>query len=94
MSVVFEATIKVNIDKKNWHIELRDTVDDRMVKCLTFELFEEKLEELGQDYGGNIDEVRWMKDEDVSPHMMDELRMKMAEAKARIEESTGEAIET
>ncbi len=79
MGVVFEATIKVDEENKNWYIELRDTVDDRVENCMNFEVFKVKMEELGQDYGGNIDEVKWSKDENVSPHMMDELRMKMAE---------------
>jgi hypothetical protein len=91
MAIIFEATIKVD-DNKNWYIELVDTVDSRVEKCVSIEEFESKMEELGEDYGGNIDEVRWSKDEDVAPHIMDEIRMKMAEAKAKIEEKTGEEL--
>lgn len=86
MSVVFQATIKVDQEKRTWYIELKDMVDNRVEKCLTFEIFEEKMQELGEDYGGNIDEVKWLKDEDVSPYMMDEVRMKMHEAKTKLED--------
>lgn len=91
MAVIFEATIKVD-ETKNWYIELVDTVDGRVQKCLNMEEFESKMDEFGQDYGGNVDEVKWLKDEDVSPQMMDEVRMKMAEAKAKIEDQTGEPL--
>ncbi len=91
MAVIFEATIKVD-DNQSWYIELIDTVDSRVEKCVSIEEFEQKMQELGQDYGGNIDEVKWSKDEDVAPHIMDEIRMKMAQAKAKIEEQTGEEL--
>jgi len=91
MAVVFEATIRVD-ETENWYIELKDTVDGRIVHCLNVEELEKKVEELGADYGGHVDEVRWIKDEDVLPHIMDDVRMKMAEARAKIEEDTGEAL--
>ena len=91
MAVVFEATILVDADEK-WYIELKDTVDGRIVHCQDIEDLEKKVEELGADYGGHVDEVRWMKADDVLPHIMDEIRVQMAEARAKIEEDSGEAL--
>ncbi|MDQ7044231.1 MAG: hypothetical protein Q9M34_11975 [Sulfurimonas sp.] len=91
MAVVFEARIKVD-NPNSWYIELKDTLDQRVVRCRDMEEFELKMEELGQDYGGHIDEVKWLKDDNVGPHVMDEIRMKMAETKAKIEEETGESV--
>jgi len=84
MAVVFEARVKRAVNN-TWYIELIDTVDNRLEMCKNIEVFEEKIELLGQDYGGNIDEVRWLKDDDVSPQMMDDLRMQMAKIKAEVE---------
>jgi len=92
MAVVFEATIKMD-DTDNWYIELKDTVDGRVESCLDIEELEKKVEEFGQDYGGHIDEVKWLKDDDILPPVMDDVRLKMAEQKAKIEEKTGESIE-
>ena len=92
MAVVFEATIKMD-DTDNWYIELKDTVDGRVESCLSVEELEKKVEEFGQDYGGHIDEVKWLKDDDVLPHIMDDVRIKMAEQRTKIEEQTGESIE-
>ncbi len=92
MAVVFEATIKMD-DTDNWYIELKDTVDGLVESCSSVEELEKKVEEFGQDYGGHIDEVKWLKDDDVLPHILDEVRIKMAEQRAKIEEQTGESIE-
>ena len=92
MAVVFEATIKMD-DTDNWYIELKDTVDGRVESCLSIEELEKKVEEFGQDYGGHVDEVRWLKDDDILPPVMDDVRLKMAEQRTKIEELTGETIE-
>ena len=92
MAVIFEATIKMD-DTENWYIELKDTVDGRVESCLTIEELEKKVEEFGQDYGGHVDEVRWLKDDDILPPVMDDVRLKMAEQRTKIEELTGETIE-
>ena len=91
MAVVFQATIKMNSNLE-WYIELKDTVDGRVEECQDVEEFAKKVEELGDDYGGRIDEVKWLKDENVPEQVMDELRVKMAEHRAEIEEKTGETI--
>lgn len=77
MKVIFISNIKVN-RVGNWYIELKDTVDGRIEICNDLEEFSKKIEELGGDYGGAIDEVKWVVDEDVRPDQLDEVRMGMA----------------
>ncbi len=89
--VVFEATIK-NDNAGGWFIELKDTTDGRVEVCKDLDEFEEKIELLGDDYGGHIDEVKWFKDEDLHPAFMDEVRTLMAEKRAKIEEERGDFI--
>ncbi len=84
MAVVFNAVIKVN-EELNWFIELTDTVDGRVHNCMDMNEFSQKVEDFGGDYGGNIDEVRWSKDENVSPQAMDEIRELMATQQEEIE---------
>jgi hypothetical protein len=91
MSVVFEATIKM-ADSDNWFIQLKDVMDGRVEDCKDLEEFAKKVEELGADYGGHVDEVKWLKDDDVPEIAMDDIRMKMAEQRAEIEEDIGEPI--
>ncbi len=93
MAVVFEAVIKINEDL-NWFIELTDTVDGRVHNCLDVDEFSQKVEDFGGDYGGNIDEVKWSKDDNVSPQDMDELRMLMAQQQDEIEKLKAEAGES
>ena len=89
--VIFEATIK-NDNAGGWFIELKDTTDDRVEICKDLDEFEEKIEAMGDDYGGHIDEVRWLKDDDLHPAAMDEIRALMAEKRAKIEEERGDFI--
>ncbi|PHS55567.1 MAG: hypothetical protein COB17_11435 [Sulfurimonas sp.] len=93
MAVVFESTIKMlEGSNKDWYIELRDTVDNRLEICLDLKEYSKKVEELGSDYGGNIDEVKWMKDDNVPLHIMDNLRFEMSKLQAEIEEETGKSL--
>ncbi len=92
MAVVFEATIKMD-DTDEWYIELKDTVDGRLESCLNVEELEKKIEEFGQDYGGHVDEVKWLKDDDVLPPVMDAIRLEMSKQREKIEAQTGEKIE-
>ncbi|MEA2091988.1 MAG: hypothetical protein U9O83_06455 [Campylobacterota bacterium] len=93
MSVIFEARIKVDEDL-NWFIELTDTVDGRVHNCLDIDEFSQKVEDFGGDYGGNIDEVKWSKDDNVSPQAMDEIRELMAKEQEEIEKLKAEAGES
>ncbi len=91
MSVIFTSTIKMD-EENNWYIELKDMVDERVANCRDMEEYAAKVEDFGSDYGGNIDAVNWYKDDNVPPYVMDEIRMKMAEHKAEIEEKKGEPL--
>ncbi len=91
MAVVFEAKICVDEDIK-WFIELKDIQDGRIMLCNTLEELETNIESLGEDYGGHIDEVKWLRDENVPEIIMDEIRVQMAEHREKIENERGEAI--
>jgi len=91
MAVIFTSTIKMDA-ADNWYIELKDMVDGRIAHCKDMEAFAAKVEDFGSDYGGHIDAVNWYKDDNVPPYVMDEIRMKMAEQKAEIEETNGEPL--
>jgi hypothetical protein len=95
VSVIFESTIKmVEGSKEDWFIELKDTVDDRIAICADLAEYSKKVEELGSDYGGNIDEVRWIKDDNVPLPVMDGIRFEMSKLQKEIEEETGKSIST
>jgi len=91
MAVIFEAKICVG-ENTEWFIELKDTEDGRVMLCNNLEELETNIESLGEDYGGHVDEVKWLKEENVSEIMMDELRLQMAEHREKIESERGEAI--
>jgi len=91
MSVIFTSTIKMK-DEKTWFIELKDMVDNRVELCYDMAEYAEKVEDLGSDYGGNIDSVNWYKDDNVPVHVMDIIRQEMAKQQADIEEQLGEPL--
>ena len=78
MSVIFEALVK-NSEDGGWFIELKDTTDDRMVICKDLSEFEKKIQELGDDYGGRVDEVNRISHESQSPQNEQKLRVGMME---------------
>jgi hypothetical protein len=91
MAVVFTSTIKID-DNGKWYIELKDEMDGRTEVCFDMDEFEKKIEELGADYGGHIDEVKWLKDENVPPFILDEIRSIMHERRSKLEEEMGTTI--
>ena len=91
MSVIFTSTIKMK-DHETWYIELKDMVDNRIEHCYDMLEYAEKVEDLGSDYGGNIDAVNWYKDDNVPEHVMDIIRQEMARQQADIEEQLGRSI--
>lgn len=86
MGVIFESNIKVDPDG-SWYIVLTDTVDDRTAVCRDLDEYSQKVEDFGADYGGNIDEVKWSKDDDVPPQTMDEIRLEMSRHQEDIEKA-------
>jgi hypothetical protein len=86
MSVIINSTIKTNALGR-WYIELNDTTkEDHMVICLDVNEYAVKIEEIGLEYGGDI-EVAWSSEDDVTPEQINEVRMQMnayeAEREAR-----------
>ncbi len=84
MEVIFESCIKVD-ERGEWFIELKDTRSGRVEVCLNMDEYSQKVEDFGAAYGGEINEVVWSKDENVSPHTMDEIRLEMARLQQEIE---------
>lgn len=89
MAVVFESHIKVD-EKGKWFIELKDTVDNRVAICYDMDEYSQKIEDFGADYGGHIDEVKWSKDDDIHPSVMDEIRFEMARQQEDLEKAKEE----
>ena len=73
---IFESTIKID-ESGDWYIQLVDTSDGRIMLCNNVEEYETNVEELGKDYGGHIDEVKWLKDDNVEQYILDEIRLEM-----------------
>ncbi len=90
MSVIFESCIKVDEDGE-WFIELRDALAQRVATCQSIDEYSQKVEEFGTDYGGQIDEVQWSKDENVSPHIMGEIRLEMSKQQQELEKQKEES---
>jgi len=84
--IKFIAHIK-NDGLGGWFIELIDEQSNKKEICKSIKELEEKIEQMGEDYGGIVDEVEWIKDEDVSEQCMNEIRMEMVEYKDYVEES-------
>ncbi len=76
MAVKFISTIKEN-GLGNWCIELIDTTDDRKVICNNIKEYEDTIEQMGNDYGGDI-EVIWKKDDNVTTSHMEEVRIEIS----------------
>lgn len=92
MSAIFESTIKMVQDsREDWYIELKDLIEEKVEICADLQEYSKKIEELGALYGGNI-EVKWSKDMNVPPYVMDTLRFEMSKLQREIEEETGESL--
>jgi predicted RNA-binding protein len=76
MAVKFISNIKEN-GLGGWCIELLDTVDNRKVICNNIKEYEDAIEQMGDDYGGDI-EVIWQKDDNVTTSHMEEVRMEIS----------------
>ncbi len=91
MAVIIESVIKSNPIGR-WYIELFDTMKDdepeNRVVCLDVFEYADKIEMIGQEYGGDI-EVAWSSDDNVTPEQINEVRMQMmayeAEQEANLE---------
>lgn len=82
--VKFEAVLKNN-GIGGWCIELTDTLEPTTVRCENLEDFSNKVQEMGAEYGNDI-EVVWSAAEDVNPAHMQELRVAMTEYQEKYQE--------
>ena len=76
MSVIFESVIKLN-RLKFAYIELTDTVTGKVEICNDLTEFSKKIEELGSEYGGRIDQVKWSADKNVPQSEIDKIKLAM-----------------
>ncbi len=89
MAVIFESIIRSN-PVGRWYIELRDTTEeDSMQICLDIDEYAQKIEDMGAEYGGDI-EVKWSADENVTQQQLNEVRMQIAKYDERQQKQNGE----
>ena len=85
MSVIFEAIIKnTGESPHDWFIELIDTVSSRKEVCNDIEEFSKKIEELGSAYNGQIDQVKWSKDDNITQDQYSEVNAYMRKYQAEL----------
>jgi hypothetical protein len=76
MAVIFESVIKTN-PVGRWYIEIRDTTEeDKVEVCLGIDEYAMKIEDMGAEYGGDI-EVVWSSEENVTQEQINEVRLQM-----------------
>ena len=92
MSAKFTANIEEDTKNGSWLIRLTDTLDNRTALCKSLEEFKTKLEELGDDYGGDV-EVVWSKEQDVTDTHFKEIHNGMSAYKEEDIEDKSENIE-
>lgn len=86
MEVIFEAHIKKAQNQLGYEIVLEDTNSKKVEICNSVSDFSAKIEEMGRVYDGIIDEVRWSKDEDLHPLILDNIRLEMMHEEKEIKE--------
>lgn len=73
MAGVIESVIKSN-PLGRWYIELKDMMNpDSMQICLDIEEYAQKIEMMGEEYGGEV-EVLWSAEDNVTPAQINEVR--------------------
>jgi len=89
MSAKFIANIEEDLNDGGWLIRLTDTLDNREEICKSLSEFETKINEMGDDYGGDV-EIAWNKDSNVTDAHFKEIHDGMAQYKE--EEVTEEQV--
>ncbi len=91
-AVIFESVIKSN-PVGRWYIELRDTSEeDRVEVCLDIDEYAQKIEDMGAEYGGDI-EVKWSAEENVTQQQLNEVRMQIANYEQQQQENQNPQME-
>jgi hypothetical protein len=86
------ANIEEDTTSQSWLIRLTDTLDNRVAICKSLEEFKKNIEELGDDYGGDV-EVAWSKNQDVTDKHFKEIHDGMAQYKEQEVKDSSENIE-
>lgn len=68
-----------------WFIKLTDTLEESSVICNSIEEYADKIEELGGEYGGDI-EVVWTRSNLLTPANNQDLQEKMAKMQEKYQE--------
>jgi hypothetical protein len=76
MAVKFISHVEPN-KLGGWFIRLIDTLEETEVICNDLDEYAKNIEELGSEYGGDI-EVEWKKDKALTPASILDLQEKMA----------------
>jgi len=76
MAVKFISKVEPN-GLGGWFIRLIDTLEESEVICKDLDEYAKNIEELGGEYGGEI-EVEWKRDKELSPASIQDLQEKMA----------------
>ncbi|CAA6818530.1 MAG: Unknown protein [uncultured Sulfurovum sp.] len=88
--VVIESVIKSNALGR-WYIELSDTLkEESMEICLDINEYADKVEMMGQEYGGEV-EVAWSSEDNVTPEQINEVRQQIMAYEAEVEAKNKEA---
>ena len=88
MGGTIESVIKSNALGR-WYIELSDVMkEDDIQICLDINEYAQKIELMGEEYGGNI-EVVWSSEDNVTPEQINEVRQQIMayEAAREMEQS-------
>jgi hypothetical protein len=88
LEVVFSAHIKKAQNQNGYEIILEDKQSSKVELCKDVEEFSKKIEEMGAIYQGSIDEVRWSKDEDLHPLILDNIRLEMMHIEQEIKQDS------
>ena len=84
MAVKFISHVDQN-ELGEWFIKLTDTLEESSVICNSLEEYAEKIEELGGEYGGEI-EVEWTRSPLLTPANYQALQEGMAKMQEKYQE--------
>jgi len=73
----------------SWFIELTDTFDDTKVICNDMDEYKKALEDMGSEYGNDI-EVQWIRSKNLTPANIEDLLEKMAKMQEEYEQEINE----
>ncbi|MEA3498643.1 MAG: hypothetical protein U9R16_06235 [Campylobacterota bacterium] len=84
MAVKFISHVDQN-GAGEWFIKLTDTLEEKTIICNDLDEYEKQIEELGAEYGGEI-EVVWTRSNLLTPANYQDLQEKMAQLQEKYKE--------